>query len=183
MNKFISKELYCKLVAIDLNLGNDMLLPIINLLIDKEIPISMQEIHTQGVFGATLKDRIVINSFFLMRFDDNFSCTETDYSNLIFGLLHETAHFMRIAKGKGGDINSHDFKEFFDTILEEERVANKYALIMYHKLLGERCSSMDFQLSTFYNNIPRMKNMYRGMHQAMVASGKDYFEFFEDMIS
>lgn len=151
----------------------------VELIEEKQIPISSIKIKTTDAAGMTLPSGIHINSYFLGNV--TFFKQQDSYFAMLFILFHEIAHYMRLQRNdktiKG--FNALDFETFFAHVNEEETIANRYAEIMFIKLVGRKCYEVSHMYSKIYHNEPVMRMMYESFFNEMKSLNLDYVGFME----
>lgn len=86
-----------------------------------------------GPSGMTTYERIYLNMDRLRK---------THIKKVVYIILHEIGHFKRIVKFGGKDVviaklSYDDFNKFFDDIINEEVIADRYACFTYQILMDE----------------------------------------------
>lgn len=100
-----------------------------------------------------------------------------DYA--LYVVLHELAHAKRVKNGKAPDlevlINDH-FGNFFEKVIVEERIAERYAQRMYLKLTGEEAPSFMTLGLEYQSNVENIATLYEMTYNQIKASDQGYYE-------
>jgi len=179
----MNEKFYEALRAIDSNYKQDYLEKVISIIEAEEIPFELNNFKAPGAIGLTVPDKVLIGLNFINKLVINAPTNTDSYYILIFVILHETAHFKRMKKHPvETELNTSVFNSFLSTVTIEEEVANRFALRMFHKIVGRRCEESDHMFKTLYHNPDAMKKLYYTMFMTIRSTGLDYFEFMNKFI-
>lgn len=172
----LNEKMYENLRLLDKTHNYSYFEDVINLIEEKEIPIQATNIHMTNAVGLTLPDKIHINKWIiekLINYNDN-----NKYFVLLFTVLHEIAHYMRIhRKPIIIDLNNSNFDIFYNCVKLEETIANKYAEQGFIRIVGRKCHEVNHMYGKIYNNDDKMRDMYFDMFTAIHQSKLEYFDF------
>lgn len=180
----MNEEFYGMLRDVDAQQQLPYLEGVIQLIDEKQIPMGITNFQQSGAIGLTLNDKIYISNKLiekLIEFKDH-----EHYYILLFAILHEMAHYMRIQRSEDGrvitDLNHSVFNVFYDRVVLEETIANKYAEQGFIKIVGRKCYEMEHMYSKLYNNEDAMQDIYLHMFMALRSTRMDYFDFMRKFI-
>ena len=105
---------------------------------------------------------------------------------IYFVILHETAHIKRMKKfGKTEilrNLSLEDFDTFFEHVIGEELIADRYGSYVYHKLNRENIPHYMTQELNLDINKEKYKQTARGFFGRIQNDEKKYKELFEQFI-
>lgn len=129
------------------------------------IPYELVDFKVNAL-GLTTNDKIYLSND-LGKFNPTYA---------VYVVLHEMAHYKRI---KNGDAPNLDelvnglFGDFFEKVMIEERIAERYAQINFFKINGfEADSFLRLKLDD-----PYLAKLYEMTYNQVKASGLGYYEF------
>lgn len=112
--------------------------------------------------------------------------SDGDSRLMYFVILHETAHIKRMKKlGKKEILRNLSlgvFDEFFNHVIGEEMIADRYACFIYNKLNKEAFPLHMTQELNLNNNKERYKQTAKGFFGRIQNDEKKYKELFEQFI-
>lgn len=117
---------------------------------DSGVDLQLTEFRVPGVHGMYKNGTIFLNM--------DGAYADLFPKRVVFALLHELGHYKRDQKTDIDRIyNMEDSQEIFDIMVQEERIADRYASFLYYKIFGEetsrdlkyRCYNMNYQQEKF----------------------------------
>lgn len=140
--------------------------------------IDYQNKKLRGPWGIATFYCIFLDMDMICRYDDKL---------LYFIILHETSHYKRIIKKGGKDgviktLSEEDFDVFFNSVVEEEIVADRYASLLYYqfnKISWPREATQQLNLGYKQENyVPIAKLLYG----VVKNKEENYIELLESFI-
>ena len=132
-----------------------------------------------GPLGMATFDGVYINI-------NSFEKRSLDEKILFFVILHETGHMKRMQKmGKEyvlSNLSNPEFDKFFNHVIEEELIADKYASLVYFILNKEEYPSYFTQQLHLDENKEMYKNTARGFFNCIENDETKYNEFIKKFI-
>mgnify|MGYP003634166369 FL=1 len=112
----------------------------------------------------------------LSRFSDDFA---------LYVVLHELAHAKRVANGKAPDLEvliDEHFGNFFEKVMIEERIAERYAQRMYLKLTGEVAPTFMTLGLERQSNVEGIAELYEMAYNQIKVSELGYYDTIRNLI-
>lgn len=99
---------------------------------------------------------------------------------MMFVALHEIGHYKRLQSGKVPDMElvvKEPFEKFFEIVLKEEKIAERYSQYCYRKIYGKLPEK-----SPLENRPEGVERLYREAYNTFHSFNGTYLEFIHSLI-
>ena len=165
----IDDEIITKLKELDgeVNFGS-----LLTFMIENKIPYKNRTIKGFGM-GLSTADGVILDLEKISKYHPKL---------LFYVILHETGHYKRIAKmGRNKLIqflSEEDFEVFFEHVVNEEIIADRYSCLFYRIFNGENFP----RVATQQLEDPTRREKYRGPARTLYGTVKNTEESYNELI-
>lgn len=156
---------------------------------DKDISDLVCFMENSGVkyYLADLAGPLALASYYGVYIDINAIKNRTLNEMLFYFIIfHETAHMKRIKKmGKKqllANLSTNDFNQFFEHVLEEELIADRYGCYIYYNMTKKEYPKYMTQQLDNEQNVERYKSVARNLFGQIENDEKKYKELINKFI-